>query len=298
MNTTPTVLVTGATGTVGSTLIPLLTGRGATVRALVRDPGRLRLSSDLRTQIVVGDFADPCSVRAAVDAVDAVFLACGNVPDQVEYEGTVIDAAAGAGVRRIVKLSARGAEVGAPVAYWHWHGQIEQHLRASGVPAVLLQPGFAMTNLLGAAEHVRSQGMLFAPAAGARIAMIHPADVAAAAAVALTTDGHDGSTYVLTGPEAISYTQVAGHLSAAVGRPVGFVDIPPEAAVPALIDAGVPPFAAEQVVTVFGELRSGVQATTTGTVNALTGRSARSFATFARQYAGAFRSEEPTELSA
>ena len=71
---------------------------------------------------MVGDFADPASVRAAVDGVDAVFLACGNVPDQVEYECTVIDAAAAAGVRRIVKLSARGAAVGAPVAYWHWHG--------------------------------------------------------------------------------------------------------------------------------------------------------------------------------
>ena len=209
-----------------------------------------------------------------------------------------IDAAAAAGGRRIVKLSARGAALGAVVAYWHWHGLIEQHLQASGVPAVVLQPGFAMTNLLGAAEHVRRQGMMFAPAAGARIAMIDPSDVAAAAAVALTTDGHDGSTYVLTGPEAITYTQVAEQLSAVIGRHVGFVAIPPEAAVRALIDAGLPPFAAEQVVTVFGELRRGAQATTTGTVNALTGRSARPFTAFARQYADAFRSEEPTGLTA
>ena len=100
MNATPTVLVTGATGTIGSTLIPLLTARGATVRALVRDPGRLRPSSDGRIQLAVGDFADPASVRAAVEGVDAVFLACGNVPEQVEYECTVIDAAAAAGVRR------------------------------------------------------------------------------------------------------------------------------------------------------------------------------------------------------
>ena len=296
MNPT-TILVTGATGTIGSTLIPLLAARGATVRALVRATGRTKIS-DSRIQTAVGDFADPASLRVAVEGVDAVFLACGNVPEQVAYECTVIDAAAQAGVRRIVKLSARGAAIGAPAAYWHWHGLIEQHLQASTVPAVLLQPGFLMTNLLGAAEHVRRQGMLFAPAATARIAMIDPADVAAAAAVALTTDGHDGRTYVVTGPEAISYAQVAAHLSAATGRHVGFVDIPPEAAVPALIDAGLPPFAAEQVVTVFGELRRGVQATTTGTVNALTGRAARPFAAFARQYAGAFRSEEPTELSA
>ena len=82
----------------------------------------------------------------------------------MEYECAVIDAAAEAGVRRIVKLSARGAAVGAPVAYWHWHGLIERHLQTCGVPALLLRPGFLMTNLLGAAEHVRQQGMLFAPA--------------------------------------------------------------------------------------------------------------------------------------
>ena len=296
MNPT-TILVTGATGTIGSTLIPLLTARGATVRALVRDPGRTPIS-DRRVQTAVGDFADPATLRAAVESVDAVFLACGNVPEQVAYECAVIDAAAQAGVRRIVKLSARGAAIGAPVAYWHWHGLIEQYLQASTVPAVMLQPGFLMTNLLGAAEHVRHQGMMFAPASTARIAMIDPADVAAVAAVTLTTDGHDGGRYVLTGPDAISYTQVAAHLSAAIGRPVGFVDTPPEAAVSGLIDAGLPPFVAEQVVTVFGELRRGVQATTTGTVNALTGRAARPFAAFARQYADAFRSEQPTKLSA
>ena len=126
----------------------------------------------------------------------------------------MIDAAAQAGVRRIVKLSARGAAIGAPVAYWHWHALIEQHLRASGVPAVMLQPGFLMTNLLGAAEHVRQQGMLFAPAAGARIAMIDPADVAAVAAVALTTDGHDGQ-------HVRAHRAGGDQLRAGRGRPVG-----------------------------------------------------------------------------
>ena len=231
MNTATTILVTGATGTVGTSLIPLLTARGANVRALVRDAGRTKIS-DSRIQTVVGDFADPASLRVAVEGVDAVFLACGNVPEQVAYECAVIDAAAQAGVRRIVKLSARGAAIGAPAAYWHWHGLIEQHLQASTVPAVLLQPGFAMTNLLGAAEHVRQPG--HAVRSGrrcAKIAMIDPADVAAVAAVVLTTDGHDGRTYVVTGPEAITYAQVAAQLAAATGRHVGFVDIPPEAAV-------------------------------------------------------------------
>ena len=179
--------------------------------------------------------------------VDSVFLACGNVADQVAYECAVIDESARAGVRQIVKLSARGAAAGAPVAYWRWHGQVERHLKAARVPAVLLQPSFSMANLLGAADHVRQRGMLFAPAGLARISMIDPADVAAVAAVALTTTGHDGRTYVLTGREAITSARVAADLSAATGHSVGYANIPPEAAGSALVDAGMPPFAAEQI---------------------------------------------------
>jgi uncharacterized protein YbjT (DUF2867 family) len=286
--TMSTILVAGATGTIGSILVPALSGRGSTVRALIHDPDHAKQFSGHDVELAFADFADPLSIRSALPGVDAVFLACGNVPDQVAYECAVIDEAARSGVQRIVKLSARGAEIGSPVAYWDWHGRIERHLLASGVAAVLLQPGFLMTNLLAAAEQVRQQGMLFAPAAGARIAMIDPADVAAVAATALTADGHEGKTYVLTGPAAISYEHVAQDLSAATGRSVGFVDIPAEAATSALIDAGLPPFVAHQVITVFGELRAGVQAETTEVVQQITGRPARPFAMFAWNYSAAF----------
>jgi len=90
--------------------------------------------------------------------------------------------------------------------------------------------------------------------------------------------------------DAISYDQVATDLSAATGQPIGYADNPPEAAGPALLESGLPPFAAEQIVAVFGELRRGVQAETTDTVRALTGRTPRSFADFARDYASVFRS--------
>jgi uncharacterized protein YbjT (DUF2867 family) len=287
-----TILVTGATGTVGSSLMSALSTQGQTVRAFIHHPAGAKQLSGSGAQIALGDFADPASVRAALHGVDTVFLACGNIPEQVEYECAVIDEAKESGVQRVVKLSARGAATGSPAAYWDWHGLIERHLQSSGIPSVVLRPSFLMTNLLGAAEQVRQQGMLFAPAAGARISMIDPRDVAAVAAVALTADGHDGNTYVLTGPEAISYQQVAQDLSVATNRSVGFVDIPPQVATAALIDAGLPPFAARQVVTVFGELRAGVQAETTGTVEAVIGRPARSFAAFARDYAGAFAGAE------
>jgi uncharacterized protein YbjT (DUF2867 family)/FAD/FMN-containing dehydrogenase len=280
------ILVTGATGTIGSPLVAALRRRGSSVRAMTHNPDHAEQFPGV--DLAYADFADVTSIRRALRDVDAVFLACGNVPDQVAYECAMIDEAARSGVRRIVKLSARGAQIGSPVAYWDWHGLIERHLQESAIPSVVLQPGFLMTNLLAAAEQVR-HGVLFAPAGTVPIAMIHPADVAAVAAVALTANEPLAETYVLTGPDAITYHQVALDLAAAIGQPVDFVDIPSEAATAALLEAGLPPFVAAQVVTVFGELRAGVQASTTNAVQLVTGRPARPFAMFARDHVAAFR---------
>ena len=135
------ILVTGATGNVGRTVTSLLADNPAVrVRALVRDAVASASSLPPTAELAVGDFTDPDSLDAALDGVDAVYLACGNVVGQVDHECTVIDRAAAAGVRRLVKLSARGAEIGSPVAFWHWHALIEAHLTASGIPSVVLRP--------------------------------------------------------------------------------------------------------------------------------------------------------------
>ena len=287
------ILVTGSTGNVGSRVVRELQERGASVRALVRSLNKaaavLGDAVGESVELAVVDLGDPGAVRAALEGVDGVFLACANDPRQVEYETGVIDAAREAGVRRIAKLSALGAEVGSPIAFWDWHGRIEGHLRASGVPFVMLRPAFSMANLLGSAEGVRHEGALFAPAEGARVAMIDPGDVAAAAAVALTEDGHDGETHVLTGPEAITFKRVAEELSVAAGRRVQFVPVPDEAARQSMIEQGLPEFVAGQIVAVFGFLRRGDQDRTTDAVRALTGREPRGFAGFARDHAGLFR---------
>ena len=286
-----TVLVTGATGGVGSRVVRELRARGVSVRAFVRDPGKARALLGGGVEVAAGDFSDAASVCRAIKDVDAVFLACTNDPRQVSFETGVIDAAAEAGVGRIVKLSAVGAEVGASVAFWDWHGRIEEHLRASGVPFVMLRPAFNMTNLLGSAEGVRHEGVLFAPAEGARVAMIDPGDVAEAAAVALGTDGHEGKTHVLTGPEAITFDRVAEELSAATGRGIRFVAVPDDAARQALVEAGIPGFVAGQIAAVFGALRQGAQERTTDAVRALTGREPRAFVQFARDHASLFHAE-------
>jgi uncharacterized protein YbjT (DUF2867 family) len=187
-----------------------------------------------------------------------------------------------------VKLSALDARIGSPVAFADAHGRIERHLRTSGVPHVLLRPTFAMTNLLAAADGIRQAGAIFLPGSGAKIAMIDPRDVAAVAAVALTTDGHDGSAYELTGPAAVTFDDVAAQLSSLLHRRVGFVPVPDEAALAQLVGAGAPQWYAANVVAQFGLLRAGTQADVRDVVRVLTGREPRSLAQFLSEHAEAF----------
>ncbi len=282
------ILVTGATGSTGRHLVPLLRAAGAPVRAFVRDPGRAAEVLGPDVDLAVGDLGDPSSVRAALAGVDQLHLACGNHPEQARWEIAAIDAAAEAGVGRIVKLSALGAQVGSPVAFTDAHGRITEHLRTAGPAHVLLEPAFLMSNLLAGADGVRQADALFLPAAGAKIAMIDPRDVAQVAAAVLTGDGHDGRRYVLTGPEAVTVDEVAEQLSAVLGRRIGFVPVPDGAAVAQLVAAGVPEWYAANVVAQFGVLREGAQSGVQDVVRVLTGRDPRSVGAFLRDHAGAF----------
>jgi uncharacterized protein YbjT (DUF2867 family) len=282
------IVITGATGTTGSEAVRALVARGSQVRAFVRDPGKARRLLGQHVDLATGDFADLPSVRAALEGADALFLSCADDPRRVGWETAVIDAAAAAGVRRIVRLSTSSAEPGSPVAFWDWHGQVEQHLRGSGAGWVILRSSWFMSNLLAAAPRVAAEGRLYAPAGQARIAMIDPGDVGAAAAAVLSGAGHEGQTYLLTGPGAITYAQVAAELSAATGRRVEFIDVPDDGARAAMTGDGLPGFVAEQIVRVFGQLRQGADAQVTPAVEALTGTAPRSFASFARHHARLF----------
>ena len=279
----PTILAIGATGTVGRHLVPHLVDRGLPVRALVRNR-----AADLPAAVdrVIGDLADPGTLGPALAGVDAVYLACGNHPAQVAWETAVIDAAAAAGVQRIVKLSALDAAIGSPVAFADAHGRIEAHLQASGIEHVLLRPAFLMSNLLAAADGVRQAGAIFLPAAGAKIAMVDPRDVAAVAAVALTETV--ARELPLTGPAVVTFDDIAAELSDVMGRRVGFVPVPDDAAVEQLVAAGAPEWFATNLVTQFGLLRQGTQAQARDTVHTVLGREPRSVGTFLRDHAPVF----------
>jgi uncharacterized protein YbjT (DUF2867 family) len=241
---------------------------------------------------VRGDYADPGVFDHALEGAEALFLSGGDDRRRVVFECAAIDAAARAGASRVVKLSSIEAEAGSPVAFWDWHGRIEEHLRRSAVPSVALHASFFMTNLLMAAGEVAAWDRLYAPAADARIAMVDPRDVGEAAAAVLCGAGEDGATHVLTGPAALTYVDVAAALTAATGRQIAFVQVPDETALHGMIDAGMPAFMAEQVVAMFGRFRAGVAERPTGDLEHLTGRPPRGLASFLEQHAGAFAPAE------
>jgi uncharacterized protein YbjT (DUF2867 family) len=258
------------------------------VRAFVRDPtaARERLGEDV--QLAPGDFSDPVSVRAALKGADRVFLSGADGPHRVGYETDLIDAAAAAGVERIVKLSGIGSAPDSSVPFWAWHGQIEQHLLHSNVPAVLLRANFYMSNLFHGAEQIARDGQLAAPAGTARIGMLDPRDVGACAAAALTEEGHDGRTYVLTGPRTITFADVARELSRIAGREVTYLDLPDEVAVGGVVQTGLPEPVARAIVAVLGALRAGAGDRVTDTVQTLTGRPPADIADFLERHAYLF----------
>jgi uncharacterized protein YbjT (DUF2867 family) len=277
-----TILVTGATGNVGRHVVRALTERNEPVRAFVRNADRAAAVLGPEVQLAVGDLADRRSLDRALDGADRMFLACGNVPGQIDLECTAIDAAAHAGIGRVVKLSGPDATADSPLIFERWHGAIEQHLAASGLPGVLLRPRTYMTNLLAYAGVVAHTGMLFAPADGAQISFVDPRDVAAVAAETLTGAGHQG-TYTLTGPEAITFERVASEITEATGRPVRYVGVSDDDARQAMVSDGLPPTVADAIVAIFASQRAGSMADTTDTIRAITGCEPRGIAAFARE---------------
>jgi uncharacterized protein YbjT (DUF2867 family) len=284
------ILVTGATGKVGSEVVKQLAAKGEAVRVLARSPGKARALLPAGVEVAPGDLKDASSLDAAFAGVDRLFLLAATDPEQVRMERNAIAAAGRAGVRRIVKLSVLGADEESPVVLARWHRAVEKELAASGIAFTLLQPTFFMQNFLGSADTIRSQGTVYAPVHG-KTSFVDARDIAAVAVAALTEDGHEGKTYVITGPEAITYDQAAERIGAATGKPVRYVEVPAEAARSGLIEAGLPDWYADDLIALFGIINAGWAEEVVDTVRTVARKEPITFDQFARDHAHVFAGE-------
>lgn len=275
------ILVTGGTGNIGSELVRLLAAAGQKVRALTRDPSKAKVPPGV--ELAKGDFDQPASMAAALQGVDKALM---NAPGTAQ-ELAFIDAAKKAGLKHLVMISSGGVSrsVGAgPV-----HEPSEKALQASGIPWTILRPSEFMSNFLWLRDAIVGQGSIYRATGDGKSAIIHPHDIAAAAARVLTSDGHAGKIYELTGPAGLSASEIAAHIAAASGRNVRHVDIPVSVAREEMAKRGFPPFLADSVSRFYTSVKDGHEAKIEPGLQQLIGNTGRSFEKWATENAAAFR---------
>jgi uncharacterized protein YbjT (DUF2867 family) len=276
------ILVTGATGTVGTEVVKALAGRGQPFRAGYRTrpqnvPGG--------QEAVALDFDKPETLGPALRGVETVFLLSSTVAP----EANVVRAAREAGVRRIVKLSVMRC-AREEFTFAKWHHAAERAVEGSGLQWTFLRPGGFMQNVLNyMGDSIKGQGAFYVSAPDAPIAHIDARDIGAAAARVLTEPGHEGQAYELSGPAALTYNEIAGILTRALGREIRCVALSDDDYRAGAIGAGMPEAYADALVDLGRFYRSGRAAEVTPDLRRLLGRDGIHFEKFAEDYAGALR---------
>ena len=271
------ILVIGATGHVGSEVVAALRVRDATFKVMARDPDRARARLG-EVEVVAGDCDRPQTLSAPMDGVDHVFLLTPGAPNQVEQEGAVIEAAQRAGVAHVVKQSVYGAALDSPSVLVRWHAEAERLIRSSDLGWTFLRPilFMQMTTALRAPD-----GAIYSTVGTARIAFVDTRDIAAVAVEALTRPHHEGRIYQLTGPESLTWGEVAERLTRG-GLPARYVPVDEDVSRESLVQR-MPAWRVEPTLELNREIGRGLYDAVTQDVQLVTGRPPRSLDDFVRE---------------
>ena len=287
------ILVSGATGTAGKEIVLQLASLGILTKALVRDMAKATPFRGKCVHVAVGDLNEPTTLEEAFQAVDRALLLPANNANQVEQERTFIDTAKRAGVQHIVKFSALGGDDPKSASrIIRWHAEAEDYLEASGLAWTHLRPCIFMQNLLGSAASIAGEGAFYSPLGDTRVAHVDVRDIAAVALETLTERGHEGKAYTITGPEALTYSEVAEKLTAALGKPVRHVDVPPEQFKQSLLGAGMPDWSADALLEIFEHVMKPLGAQVTNVVAEIARKAPITFDQFTRDNAAAFSGKQ------
>jgi uncharacterized protein YbjT (DUF2867 family) len=262
-------LITGATGDVGSKVVENLLTRGERPRVFVRDGEKARSHFGNRVDVFVGDLSDSEALSQAIQGVDSVFLV-NSGPEIPARDEKAAMAAKACGVKHLVKLSSLDVQQGLAIGAWHERG--EAAIRAAGVSFTFLQPTGFMSNLLAWAGSIKSEGIVRSSTGDGRRAFIHSADIATVAVEVLVSRSHVGESLGLTGPQALTFAEVAAQISAAISKPLTFQSISDEEARQRYAATGAPTEETEAHVALWRAIREGRLGTVTNTVERILGR--------------------------
>ncbi|HTS28786.1 MAG TPA: SDR family oxidoreductase [Bryobacteraceae bacterium] len=284
------ILVTGASGVAGSSVLQEVLKAGKPVAAMYRTrENAAQAPAEART--VIADFADKASLGRALDGVDSVYVACSPVRELVELEGSLLDACRQAGVRHVVLNSALGAG-DYPRSFPSWHRKVEDQLKESGLGYTILRPNSFMQNILTYyAPTIRTQGAFYGAMGNARTSLIDVRDLGVVAARTLTSPGHIGKTYELNGPEAVTYSEVAEAISRASGQPVQYINIPLDQQRKAMLDQGMPEWQVTALLDLQAYYTGGQGGQVDNVLSGLLGRAPVTLAQFLAEFAASFKAQ-------
>ena len=283
-----TILITGATGNISSGIIAQIKGTEHRFLALVRHPGK---AEELKRQGVeprVGDLEKPWTLGPAFAGADTVWVLAPPGPRAPEQCSNALWAARQAGARHVVRMSAIGAAHTAPTINSRLHALSDAELIASGIPFTILKPHFFMQNLMMAAQSVAQQGAMYLAVADGKMGLIDSRDISDFAVHVLTTEGHEGKTYTLTGPASLTLHQVAAAIGEAVGMEVKYVPVGVEAARQSMLGVGMDEWSVNLLCDYFIAYGANWGDLVTDDFQRVTGQAPRSISQFARDFAGAF----------
>ncbi|GLS84448.1 SDR family oxidoreductase [Paraferrimonas haliotis] len=281
------ILILGATGNTGAELVRQLQANNHEFYVMARSDtaaDKLNLNVD---QVRIATFDDSDKLTQAMQGIRKIYVAMPAHPSNEDWMVNIINAAKTASVEQVVKLSGMGAAKDANSEIIRTHVVTDDLLKNSGLGYTIVQPNSFFQNLYGSLGTINAMGKFFLPLANAKQSVVDIRDVAAVALTALTQDGHTGETYLLSGPQALTFSEQAQMLSQAAGKPIEYVAVSQDDAEQAMKQAGMDDWTAEKLAEILAWFGEGHYATVTDTVERVTSKPARTFSAFAEEFAHA-----------
>lgn len=280
------ILITGASGNVGSEVLRQAVAAGLKLRAAYQTPDKAAKAPP-GVETVLVDFSKPFTLGPALKGIDKLFLVGPPTADLPALEANVVAEAKRAGVPHIVKLSAMG---GRAATFPGMHAESEDRIKTSGLAYTFVRGnGFMQNFVLYDSPTIRSQNAFYGTVGDGAVSHIDIRDIAAVVVRVLGDKGREGKAYDLTGPEALTNSQVAEKISRAVGRKVSYVNLAPADYKKAVLGAGVPEWSADALIDLQRLYREGGASRVTSAVEDITGRKATTFDQFLKDHASAFQ---------